>query len=405
MKMHKETCLDHDEAAVNMSPLDQCCNDRQTPTSSPWRQDRLAAVAHRWKLNAKEQQQLLELQDHLSDVIHEKNNPEEVVRFLREARTTKGAERLFRKFILFRMSQVDTILNDFEPPRLFKTHYPMTLLNACDKEGDGIWLERPGATDFLGLCETFGRVDVLRYCDYVREQALHSSWIQNYRTTKQQEPRVIGIVDVQGLNRRHFHPMLMPLWKDLIFAVQNYYCGFIKKIVVIREPPIFKLFWRIVKPLLNENLRNLLVFAGSDYERVLGEYIDNLEESLPPCLIKNGKGTIAKGMPQQLEGGLLPSEDEPALMAPKSILDDSNSTNSMTHDDNMAGVFEVNDSFTDTSTVQSSVVVKMVEASSSSRTTTARQSAGRPRWNKKLLSRSKKHNAPIVCRVLATGCF
>lgn len=274
-----------------------------------WTRGRLQAIAVRWKLSNQEQERLAELQHRLVDVQHIKNDPEEVVRFVRETNSIKAAERMFRKFIQFRIEQVDGILDNWDPDPLLKSHFPQTLLNGCDRDGDGIWIERPGATDCYGLYERFGGKELLRYCLWAREAACHSPWKQAYVAENNQQVRLTCIVDVKGLNRSHIRPALLPIFAELIQGIQNYYCGFIKKIIIIREPAIFKVVWNLIKHVFNENMREMMVFAGSDYENVLREYIDDIEDVLPPCLLEGGRGTIAEGMPPRLEGGKLPSKN------------------------------------------------------------------------------------------------
>ena len=64
----------------------------------------------------------------------------------------------------------------------------------------------------------------------------------------------------------------------------------------------------VAKNLFNANFQKLMVFAGSDFKSILGEYISDLEESLPPILLQNGRGKGGIGMPQRLDGGPLPKE-------------------------------------------------------------------------------------------------
>ena len=49
-----------------------------------------------------------------------------------------------------------------------------------------------------------------------------------------------------------------------------------------------------------------MVYARLDYISVLKEYIDDLGDVLPLCLLEGATGTIADGMPQRMEGGPLP---------------------------------------------------------------------------------------------------
>ena len=236
---------------------------------------------------------------------------------------------MFRKFIKFRIERVDTILQAYHPDPVLMSHYPMTLLNGFDKDGDGIWIERPGVADCSGLYDRFGRDELLRYCLWVREAACKSKWRDAYVAEKNQAPRLTCVVDLKGLNRGHMRPNLLPIFAEVIQDIQNYYCGFIKKIIIIRAPAIIPMVWRLVRHCFNANMRNLMVFAGSDYVKVLNEYIDDLEENLPPSMIDGGTGTIAEGMPQRIEGGPLP----PKTSNGSSLFKSRGSTASLTDDE------------------------------------------------------------------------
>lgn len=48
-----------------------------------WSEASIRTTVNQWDLNAREQQQLRELQTRLRDVHHWKNNPQEIVRYLR----------------------------------------------------------------------------------------------------------------------------------------------------------------------------------------------------------------------------------------------------------------------------------------------------------------------------------
>ncbi|CAB9519915.1 SEC14-like protein [Seminavis robusta] len=347
-RSHNEKGSKHGSASTSsgeeeLKNSDDCTLDSKILQS--WSEGKLQAIAKRWKLTKEEQSKLKELQPRLADVRHEKNDPEEVVPFLKETHSVKSTELRFRKFIDFRIKQVDTILQDYHPHPVMKSHFPITLLNGFDKEGDGIWLERTGATDSLALYRRFGKAEMMRYQLWTRENAVHTPWCQAYKAGKKQSPRVTCIMDMQGLNCSHMHPALLPVLADVINIVQNYYCGFIKKIIVVREPAIFKVIWNLVKHFFNQTMKDLIVFSGpNNYLDVLGDYIDDLEETLPPCLMEGGRGTMAEGMPQRMDGGTLPPkkmatkkfkgeqrglrEEEPPC--PKSISSSFGSSDSMT---------------------------------------------------------------------------
>ena len=64
-----------------------------------WSDGNIQNVVERWNLNGTEERQLRELQRQLSDVDHWKNNPMEVVRYLRGPGKYEDVECKFREMI------------------------------------------------------------------------------------------------------------------------------------------------------------------------------------------------------------------------------------------------------------------------------------------------------------------
>ena len=72
------------------------------PTRSHWKEEDFLRVVHVWDLSQEEIYMMRELEAKLYDVTHWKNNPFEVVRFMKGPQGYKPAERLFRKMIQVR---------------------------------------------------------------------------------------------------------------------------------------------------------------------------------------------------------------------------------------------------------------------------------------------------------------
>lgn len=256
---------------------------------------------------------LWQLHDALKDVDHWKNQPNEVVRYLRDAKwNAKYAEQKFRTMVQWRIdNSVDTIVDDYEPPHpLMMDYLPTTVLEACDKGGDPIWVERVGAADSWGLFKTFGQEPLIKYAVYVREVCIRGEWARDYQRKHGKPPsRATAIIDLGGMGWDHCKPSLMPLLQEGLKIVQDYYVGFGKKVIVIRTSKLFPIIWKVAQHFCGENLKNMLVFANTEnYLEVLEEYVDL--ESLPPCIYPQGKGRAGVAMPGRLDGGKVPSLKE-----------------------------------------------------------------------------------------------
>ena len=206
---------------------------------SKWNDESVAMVAGWWQLKEGQVTKLWQLHDRLTDVTHWKNQPNEVVRYLRDAKfNVKDAEAKFRRMIQWRIDEkVDEIIHDYQPPHpLMEEFIPTTVLEAVDKQGDPLWVERVGAADSWGLFKRFGQADLIRYAVYIREVCIRGAWAEDFQRRSNGKPpmRATAIIDLGGMTWDHCRPALLPLLKEGLQIIQEYYVGFGKK-VCMRE--------------------------------------------------------------------------------------------------------------------------------------------------------------------------
>lgn len=227
---------------------------------SQWNDASVAQVAEWWNLNQQQIDKLWQLHDRLQDITHWKNQPNEVVRYLRDAHgNIKNAEAKFRKMVQWRIDEdVDNIIYNYEPPHpLMEEYLPTTVLESCDKGGDPIWLERVGAADSWGLLKTFGQAQLIRYAVYIREVCIRGEWAKDYQRRRGRPPaRATAIIDLGGMGWDHCRPGLLPLLKEGLQIIQDYYVGFGKKVIVIRCGKLFPAVWKVAQHFCGENLKN-----------------------------------------------------------------------------------------------------------------------------------------------------
>lgn len=278
-----------------------------------WSEENIQSIIHRWKLSSAEEGQLRELKMRVADIDNWKNNPMELVRYLRGPKKFEQIEGIFRAMIQWRKEKrADHMLEEFRPNRTLLYYIPSAILKGCDKDGDPIYLERGGVLDGVGL-QRFGIDSVLQHIIWLREQATRGDWLEDYERTKGRAPAQVTIIfDMEGMSSRHLKSGVIPMFKEIVKINQERYCGMAKRIILLRAPGIFQLVWSVAKHFFPPEGRKLMVFTGpNDYLTTLDKYVDR--EVLPPCICKEGKGSAVDCMPQNFEGGIIPVDAEKSI--------------------------------------------------------------------------------------------
>jgi hypothetical protein len=98
-------------------------------------------MAQLWKLTQDEQDKMMDLKMRLRDVDYWKNDPYEVIRFLKECQgDVPATEQKFRGMVAWRRSEdIDDLLPSYQPDR-FVRYFPSVVLEGVDHENDPIVL-------------------------------------------------------------------------------------------------------------------------------------------------------------------------------------------------------------------------------------------------------------------------
>ena len=195
------------------------------PDNSRWTEEDFYKVIRVWDLSQDEINKMRELEEKLSDVTHWKNNPFEVVRFLKGPQGHKPAEKLIRKMVDWRVANhVDSILEDYTPPALLLDYCPSAILHGLDHDGDPIYLERAGATDASALLKRYGHDGLLRHIVWLRELCGRGTWIHNHEERMGRPITQVTIVyDLAGLNARHLRSGVLPFFAAMMNLMQGMY--------------------------------------------------------------------------------------------------------------------------------------------------------------------------------------
>lgn len=272
-----------------------------------WAPEQIEECSELWNLTVEEKEKLMQLRDQITDVDHWKNDPFELVRFLKEFKFhLKTTEQKFRASIEWRIkNNADTILEDYQPPVLFN-YFPMGVLEGADKDGDPIYIERSGVADTLALLQRFGRDEMIKQAIWGRELMSRGPWQRDWPHHNHRIRSFTAILDLKGLNRSHLSPSLVPVGQEVTRLVQDNYPGIGKKILIIRAPYLFRFVWSIFKHFVDPHVKDLMEIAtDKESEAVLAKYMDL--NVLPNEIIPSqGAGRAIRGYETIWEGGPLP---------------------------------------------------------------------------------------------------
>jgi len=282
----------------------------QQSHSERWSEENVTEAIRVWDLNSEDEAELRSFKNRLSDkeVDHFKNTPHGLVYFMKGPKGPDVAEEMFRGMIAWRKTsheKIDTMLDDYQPPRALYEYAASGLLEGVDKMGDPVYLERAGDMDGFGLCQRYEPDVLLKSVVWRRELTSTGAWIDEYKNKHGHLPRQLTVVyDLKGLSSRHMKKGVGAFFKEAVSYTADKYYGVSKRMIIIRPPTIFRMVWRVVQSFFHPAVRDKIVFADKDYMKTLHLYMDR--SILPPSVYAPGTGTAARGFPPKFEGGLVP---------------------------------------------------------------------------------------------------
>ncbi|CAB9501234.1 SEC14-like protein 5 [Seminavis robusta] len=286
------------------------------PYDVRWQPEQVQACKELWELPDEETSKLMELRRRVADLSHSNlNGPFELVRFVLEHSchgNIHTMEKRVRQCVEWRdRMELDTVLQTYAPLKVF-LQFPFALIQGVDKEGDAVVVIRSGAGDPLSLLQRFGRDELLQGVFWGQELFLWGPWQREYIQKQGRRPKLVtAVIDLKGLNRRHYHPALMLIAQKMMTPMQLHYPHMPKKVLLVNTPGIFRFVWALFKPLVMHHLRMLMEVASeAETEQLLRQHMDLsiLPEIMAPGV---GKGRAIPGLNPKWEGGILsPSDDD-----------------------------------------------------------------------------------------------
>lgn len=277
-----------------------------------WTESSVATTCSLWGLSDNERDSLLELGRRVSDVDYYKNEPSEVLRFMRaRPNDLDAAELMFRNMVQWRLTNAVDDIIERRPDQVVLDHIPGAILSGRDKDGDPIFLSRSGLLDAAGIVEHLGAESLIHYTIWIRELVVSGEWRKRSEIERGKPyTRILIIEDLQHFSLTKFvrNPGLIALYGEMMRIDQSFYPEASKKIIVIRTPGLFRLAWNAVKGFFDPYVVEKLEFCGDrDVEACLSRYIDL--QVLPKAVLPHvGLGTADIGMPGNFAGGTFNSK-------------------------------------------------------------------------------------------------
>ncbi|KFM68619.1 SEC14-like protein 2, partial [Stegodyphus mimosarum] len=206
----------------------------------------------------------------------------------------KDAESMLRKNITWRKTyQVDTILTDFVPPKVFEVSGFYSRIG-FDKEGSPVIYSPIGTLDVKGILASAKLSDIIRYNALLVEQDIVTLRAQSEKLGKllTQITYIYDFDKISFVTATSKKVLDMYLMGATMF--QDNYPERIKAVFIINTSIYFQMFFSVIKPVLaSVLLEKIQVFGREGWQEILLQHID--EDVLPAFL--GGKRTDPDGNP------------------------------------------------------------------------------------------------------------
>ncbi|XP_021953391.2 SEC14-like protein 4 [Folsomia candida] len=201
-----------------------------------------------------------------------------LIRWLRATRfDIKAAEKMLTENLEWRKeNDMENILN--EDWSDFESNYPIEL-QGCDKEGRPVSSGNADDWDVRGVTVSGKLHRGIRYIDRVIEEA--SAIVRAMQENGDNVTRLVQLIDMRQFNFvQHGCPVCITLYVYAIQTYRDHFPGTVHKVIMLNVPSYFLSIWRLIRHLLPEEERNLIVLHGRDettWKKALLKDIDYTE--------------------------------------------------------------------------------------------------------------------------------
>lgn len=185
------------------------------------------------------------------------------------------AEKMLREHIAWRKKhEVDTILEDYEVPELFRKYFPGGFLE-CSPDKRPVIISPVGNTDFKGMLEAAPRADMVRYCVYLFETLEDIKRRLSLQHTRRIETMYV-VVDMEGFSFWQLSSLeVVSAITEMIRVYEDNYPEVLQEVFIVNAPSLFPMLWNIIKPLLTQRTINKIhIFGKEGWRELLAERWD-----------------------------------------------------------------------------------------------------------------------------------
>jgi len=154
----------------------------------------------------------------------------------------------------FRLNTLDDALH-----RRMDTYLPSTALMGRDKDGDPVYWNRlcPHTMDYFAAAPSAFLAEhevyiITRILQAMEEQSRLQGRPVMYMT---------AVVDFSAMGMRHLNRKALPKWSIGARILEDYFPEMVKRIIVVRAPPLASAIWRVVSKVFDEGTRNKIQIA------------------------------------------------------------------------------------------------------------------------------------------------
>ncbi|KAK6967844.1 SEC14-like protein 2 [Biomphalaria glabrata] len=229
---------------------------------------------HVGSLSDKQAAILEEFRQNVSDLLKPHHDDYYLLRWLRARKfDLKKSEAMLRNHFRWREeNNVDTILEDFQPPEVMKKYYPGGLFGQ-DKEGSLIWVDPTGYIDLKGLLMSIKKQDILKSKIQLLEEFYKLFDILSEKQGRRVDQIVI-LFDLEKFGLKHLWKPGIDVFTDILTIFEDNYPETLKRTYVLNAPRVFPIAFNLIKPFLSEETVRKVTICGANYKEVLLQHID-----------------------------------------------------------------------------------------------------------------------------------
>ncbi|XP_064620533.1 retinal-binding protein-like isoform X2 [Lineus longissimus] len=226
----------------------------------------------------KEEYALKQFKENIQDIIKNDHDDFYLRRWLKARNyDVKKTTEMYRASMTFKEKMgTDKILDSFVLPEVLKLYLPGGLCGH-DKDGAPLKIEPYGNLDMRGIMYSAKKADLERSRVHMCETIEKDCKDQSKKLGKKVNGMTV-VFDMEGVAAKtHIWRPGIVLYLHLVSILEDNYPEMMKRLLVINAPAIFPILYRLVRPLITEEMKQKIHVIGGNYRETLLKYIDASE--------------------------------------------------------------------------------------------------------------------------------